>query len=232
MFFTFSLSFTGPPSPDVIDVQVTQGRSLGIAVYWVSVQGAENYIALTSNGLNCASNYSSYCYITPVECGQNRSVSVTAYNEAGPSSPSQPASYITCEYINHASSTPENTWDVRHVSNFPKLLNLPFNISEHPSLSPSDPCVPDNIWVEEPNPGNCSLRWDSVQLFDYYMAFIKRDDGTERSCNTTQTICPFFCACGYNYLVTVFPYNQAGSSPSANVQNYTTSKTTSQKHTQ
>lgn len=85
----------------MIDVQVTQGRSLGIAVYWVQVQGAETYIAWTSNGRNCTSLDNGYCYITPVECGQNRSVSVTAYNAAGPSSPSQPATYITCGYKTH-----------------------------------------------------------------------------------------------------------------------------------
>lgn len=63
------------------------------------------------------------------------------------------------------------------------------------------------------------------------MAFIKRDDGTEKSCNTTKTTCSFFCACGYTYLVTVFPYNQAGSSPYANVQNYTTSNHHKAAHT-
>uniref|UniRef100_A0A3Q1JY40 Fibronectin type-III domain-containing protein n=1 Tax=Anabas testudineus TaxID=64144 RepID=A0A3Q1JY40_ANATE len=144
--------------------------------------GAENYIAWTSNGRNCTSTDNSYCYITPLECGQNRSVSVTAYNTAGP-------------IYNHISFS---------------------------SLSLSDPCLPDKIWVEEPSPSNCLLKWDQVQLVEYYMAFIKRDDGTERSCNTTETTCQFFCACGYTYLVTVFPYNQAGSSPYANVQNYTT----------
>ncbi|KAM7379237.1 hypothetical protein PAMP_004802 [Pampus punctatissimus] len=164
---------TGPPTPDVTHIQVTQGRSLGIAVYWVKVQGAETYTALTSNSQNCTTIDISYCSIMPVECGQNHSVSVTAYNSAGPSIPSQPADYITY------------------------------------------PCPPENIWVEEPEAGNCSVVWDEVPLVEYYMAFIKRDDGTEKSCNTTGTTCPFFCMCGYTYLTTVFPYNQAGSSPSA-----------------
>lgn len=91
----------------------------------------------------------------------------------------------------------------------------------------ADPCPPENIWVEEPEAGNCSVVWEEVPLVEYYMAFIKRDDGTEKSCNTTGTTCPFTCTCGYTYLTTVFPYNQAGSSPYAHVRNYTTSRSTS-----
>ncbi len=91
-------------------------------------------------------------------------------------------------------------------------------------FNPLDPCPPENIWVEEPEAGNCSVVWDEVPLVEYYMAFIKRDDGTEKSCNTTETTCPFFCMCGYTYHTTVFPYNQAGSSPHAHVRNYTTSR--------
>uniref|UniRef100_UPI0037E93C90 fibronectin type III domain-containing protein 7 n=1 Tax=Semicossyphus pulcher TaxID=241346 RepID=UPI0037E93C90 len=171
---------TRPPSPAVTQVLVTQGRSLGVYVNWVSVKGAESYIALTTNGQNCTSAGSGFCFIIPVECGQNHSVSVTAYNKAGPSSPSHPADYITY------------------------------------------PCPPENIWVEEPTAGDCSVVWDEVPLVEYYMAFIKRDDGTEKSCNSTETTCPFFCMCGYTYLTTVFPYNQAGSSPYSQVRNYTT----------
>ncbi|XP_060900508.1 fibronectin type III domain-containing protein 7 [Labrus mixtus] len=171
---------TRPPSPDVIQVQVTTGRSLGVTVYWQLVQGAESYVVWTTNGQNCTSTGSSYCFIIPVECGQNQSVFVIAYNRAGASSPSEPADYITY------------------------------------------PCPPKNIWVEEPTAGNCSVVWDQVPLVEYYMAFIKRGDGMEESCNTTGTSCPFFCMCGYTYLTTVFPYNQAGSSPYSQVQNYTT----------
>ncbi|XP_041848243.1 fibronectin type III domain-containing protein 7 [Melanotaenia boesemani] len=170
---------TRPPSPDVTQVQVTQGRSLGIAVYWVSVQGAQNYMVWTSNGQNCSTR-NSYCYITPADCGQNHSLSVTAYNQAGPSSPSKPAEYITY------------------------------------------PCPPENIWVEEPTASNCSVLWEEVPLVEYYVAFIKRDDGTETSCNTTKATCTFFCMCGYTYLTSVFPYNQAGTSLYAHIRNYTT----------
>ncbi|XP_034559368.1 fibronectin type III domain-containing protein 7 [Notolabrus celidotus] len=171
---------TCPLRPNVTHVQVNQGRAPGITVYWQSVKGAESYVVSTSNGQNCTSTGSSYCFIIPVECGQNHSVLVTAYNKGGPSSPSQPVDYITY------------------------------------------PCPPENIWVEEPTAGNCSVVWDEVPLVEYYMAFIKRDDGTEKSCNTTETSCPFFCMCGHTYLTTVFPFNQAGSSPFAQVRNYTT----------
>ncbi|XP_054623920.1 fibronectin type III domain-containing protein 7 isoform X2 [Dunckerocampus dactyliophorus] len=171
---------TRPPSPDVIHVQVTQGRALGIAVYWVFVQGAEEYLAWTTNGQNCTATTNNYCYISAVTCGQNHSVSVTAFNSAGPSTPSPPADYVTY------------------------------------------PCPPDNIRVEEPNTGNCTVVWDEVPLVEFYMTFIKRDDGTEKFCNTTGSSCHFFCMCGYTYLTSVFPYNQAGSSPDAHVQNYTT----------
>ncbi|XP_061587081.1 fibronectin type III domain-containing protein 7 [Cololabis saira] len=170
---------TRPSTPDVTQIQVTQGRSRGVAVYWASVQSARSYIAWTSNGQNCSTD-SIYCYILPVECGQNQSVSVTAYNGAGPSTPSQPAEYLTY------------------------------------------PCPTANIWVEEPAAGNCSVVWDRVSLVEYYVAFIKRDDGTEKLCNTTETTCPFFCMCGYTYLTSVFPYNQAGTSQDAHVRKYTT----------
>lgn len=93
----------------------------------------------------------------------------------------------------------------------------------NPETPLTDPCPPENIWVEEPTAGNCSVVWEEVPLVDYYIAFIKRDDGTEKSCNTTETRCQFFCMCGYTYLTTVFPYNLAGSSPYSHVRNYTTS---------
>lgn len=85
----------------MIHIQMTQGRSLEVTVYWGSVQGAESYIAFTTNGQNCTSTVQSFCFLTPVDCGQNHSVSVIAYNKAGPSDPSQPADYITCGYITH-----------------------------------------------------------------------------------------------------------------------------------
>ena len=97
------VSFPGPPSPDVTYIQLSPGRSLALSVYWGPVQGADSYVAWTSNGQNCSSTGQSYCFISPVECGQNLSIAVTAYNRAGPSSPSDPEDYITCEDVTHKS---------------------------------------------------------------------------------------------------------------------------------
>lgn len=57
-----------------------------------------------------------------------------------------------------------------------------------------------------------------------YEAFIKRNDGGEETCNTTRNNCTFRCECGYTYLMSVFAFNQAGSSPEGEVFNYTTCK--------
>uniref|UniRef100_A0A672F3L7 Fibronectin type III domain containing 7a n=1 Tax=Salarias fasciatus TaxID=181472 RepID=A0A672F3L7_SALFA len=162
--------------PPVVAASVAgDGRSLSLSVHWATVHGASYYIASTSDGLNCSTDYS-LCYINPVKCGQNHTVRVEAYNRAGrcPSSP------------------------------------VPV------------PCPPENIWVEEATAGNCSVKWDKVSQADHYVTFIKRDDGTEKSCNTTDTACWFFCMCGYTYFTSVFPYNEAGSSIFSPVRNYTT----------
>ncbi|KAF7661780.1 hypothetical protein LDENG_00254310 [Lucifuga dentata] len=169
---------TRPSSPYITLVQMTPGRSLGIVIFWDGVEGATNYTAQNDNYQNCTTE-DSYCFITPVKCGQNNTVSVTAYNYAGPSVPSNPMNYITY------------------------------------------PCPPEN-WVEEPTPGNCSLKWHKAPMTEYYVAFIKRFEGTEVWCNTTETSCQFECLCSNTYLTTVLPYNQAGTSPLAPIRNYTT----------
>ncbi|XP_036446665.1 fibronectin type III domain-containing protein 7 [Colossoma macropomum] len=97
-----------------------------------------------------------------------------------------------------------------------------------PSL-PSDPqqfitfpCPPQPLRVDEIAAGNCSVIWSAVSYVDYYTAFIKRDDGTEETCNSTGTSCNFNCHCGYSYIMSVFANNQAGSSPPGPVLNQTT----------
>lgn len=87
----------------------------------------------------------------------------------------------------------------------------------------SVPCPPDSVWIEEVTTGNCSVMWSEVPWVDYYIAYVKSDDGLEEHCNTSSTACYFQCKCGYTYLSTVFAYNQAGSSPPGHEVNYTTS---------
>ncbi|XP_071760127.1 fibronectin type III domain-containing protein 7-like [Centroberyx gerrardi] len=84
------------------------------------------------------------------------------------------------------------------------------------------PCPPESLAVAESDVENCTLTWNAVPHADKYMAFIKRDDGSEETCNTTGSSCNYHCQCGYTYLMSVFAFNQAGSSPPGPVLNYTT----------
>ncbi|KAK9980103.1 hypothetical protein ABG768_013500 [Culter alburnus] len=170
---------TRPPVPGDVQVQLTPGRSIDLAVYWQSVRGADEYIAVSSTGQNCSSSVL-YCIISPLSCSQNHSIIVVASNEAGTSDPSNPEDLLTF------------------------------------------PCPPDSVWIEEVTTGNCSVMWSEVPWVDYYIAYVKSDDGLEEHCNTSSTACYFQCKCGYTYLSTVFAYNQAGSSPPGHEVNYTT----------
>ncbi|KAM4629308.1 fibronectin type III domain-containing protein 7-like [Polymixia lowei] len=84
------------------------------------------------------------------------------------------------------------------------------------------PCPPESLAVTETEAGNCSLTWNAVPHADEYKAFIKTDNGSEEACNTTDNTCDFPCHCGYTYLMSVFAFNQAGSSPPGQLLNYTT----------
>ncbi|KAK1164001.1 fibronectin type III domain-containing protein 7-like [Acipenser oxyrinchus oxyrinchus] len=154
-------------------------RSLGVDVSWSLVEGAEIYTVLGSSRLNCTSVFSS-CTISPLECGNNYSVIVVASNKAGPSSPSEPANFLTV------------------------------------------PCAPQGIRIEEVNPGNLTVSWSTVPLGEYYIVYVKRDDGLEVFCNTSQSTCDYQFQCGFTYFITVFAYNTAGQSPLGSVLNYTT----------
>ncbi|XP_067452401.1 fibronectin type III domain-containing protein 7-like [Thunnus thynnus] len=84
------------------------------------------------------------------------------------------------------------------------------------------PCPPESLALEEPAEGNCTLTWNTVPYADSYVAYIKRGDGGEETCNTTSNSCTYHCQCGYTYLMSVFAFNQAGSSPQGEILNYTT----------
>ncbi|KAI4885461.1 hypothetical protein NFI96_014413, partial [Prochilodus magdalenae] len=190
---------TRPPVPGDVQVSLSLSRSLELYVYWQAVRGADLYYAVSSNGQNCTASGEMYCIISPLNCSENHMVTVTAQNEAGPSSPSQPEALLTCTcYTNTHKHTPAN--------NDPR----------------ADPCPPDSVEVGEVGVGNCSVTWAAAPWVDYYVAYVKRIDGAEEQCNTTSTTCYYNCHCSYTYLTTVFAYNGAGTSPQGPILNYTT----------
>ncbi|XP_034635954.1 fibronectin type III domain-containing protein 7 isoform X2 [Trachemys scripta elegans] len=84
------------------------------------------------------------------------------------------------------------------------------------------PCAPGSITIEEDNPGKLSVSWSNADLGDYYVVFVKSDDGLEVHCNTSHTQCHFQSDCGFTYFISVFAYNKAGQSPLGDIFNYTT----------
>lgn len=85
-------------------------------------------------------------------------------------------------------------------------------------------CAPGRVMIQEEPPGHLSVAWSNVELGDYYVAFVKSDDGLEVHCNTSLTQCNFLSECGFTYFISVFAYNKAGQSPLGDVFNYTTGK--------
>ncbi|XP_006092676.1 fibronectin type III domain-containing protein 7 isoform X3 [Myotis lucifugus] len=83
-------------------------------------------------------------------------------------------------------------------------------------------CAPGRVMIQEDPPGHLSVSWSNVDLGDYYVAFVKSDDGLEVHCNTSLPRCDFPSACGFTYFISVFAYNRAGQSPLGDVFNYTT----------
>ncbi|KAM8780557.1 fibronectin type III domain-containing protein 7 [Rhynchonycteris naso] len=83
-------------------------------------------------------------------------------------------------------------------------------------------CAPGRVMILEDPPGHLSVSWSNVDLGDYYVAFVKSDDGLEVHCNTSLTQCNFLSECGFTYFISVFAYNKAGQSPLGDVFNYTT----------
>ncbi|XP_030218564.1 fibronectin type III domain-containing protein 7 [Gadus morhua] len=176
---------TRPPTPKPVEVLLAIGqiRVPAVRVYFGSSKGADTYFVESSTGQNCTPHQSlslNYCIISPLVCGQNLSVMVTAANTAGPSVPSAEEDFQTY------------------------------------------PCPPERIWVEEPWPASCRVAFSLSPMADFYMVFVKRDDGIEMNCNTTGAPCPFTCTCGFTYFSTVFAHNPSGSSPWGAVANYTT----------
>ncbi|KAG2461557.1 FNDC7 protein, partial [Polypterus senegalus] len=85
---------TRPARPESVQVTLANSRAIGMEVSWSRVEGADNYTAYSTDGLNCT-GVDVKCQIGPLQCGNNYSVSVLAYNRAGPSVASLPAYFLT-----------------------------------------------------------------------------------------------------------------------------------------
>ncbi|NWS65931.1 FNDC7 protein, partial [Crotophaga sulcirostris] len=172
---------TSPKAPAGVQVAFNSG-TLRAMVSWMPTEGALTYSVTASSGLlklKCNTSSAS-CTVPSLRCGSEYYVSVTAYNDAGYSTPTDAVSLKTV------------------------------------------PCAPVNISIEEDEPGHLLVSWSSVNFGDYYVVFVKSDDGLEVHCNTSQTQCHFQSDCGFTYFISVFAYNKAGQSPSGDVFNYTT----------
>ncbi|XP_066511250.1 fibronectin type III domain-containing protein 7-like [Hoplias malabaricus] len=86
---------TRPSVPEDVQVSLSLTRSLGLVVYWQPVRGADIYYAESILGQNCTSYGDPFCIISPLNCSENHLVTVTAQNQAGPSSPSEPGDLLT-----------------------------------------------------------------------------------------------------------------------------------------
>lgn len=95
-----TVSSTGPPTPTFVNVSVVWSNdAAGLSVSWeleTDVYGPIEYFVTSDQNRSCASSSSS-CILAPVGCGQVHVIQVVASNEAGPSFPSSPEVFITCE---------------------------------------------------------------------------------------------------------------------------------------
>lgn len=100
----FVLFLSGPPTPSSVNVSLERSNGVaGLSVSWEYVQdvnGSIEYFVTSNQNRNCSSTSSS-CTLSPVGCGEVHLIQVTASNEAGPSFPSSPVLFITCEYSRH-----------------------------------------------------------------------------------------------------------------------------------
>lgn len=90
---------TGPHTPQSIVLLTTMVKDvMGLLVSWDPAQGASQYMAMSSSGLNCSSTSTS-CTLSPLNCGQIHYISVPAFNRAGPSQFFEPQRYVSCEFF-------------------------------------------------------------------------------------------------------------------------------------
>lgn len=112
---------TRPPAPSSVNVSmVMTNGGAGLSVSWElgqAVHGSVYYHAISDQGPTCNSS-SSPCVLSAVGCGEMHTIQVVASNEAGPSQPSSPVTFITypCppDSLAQAETSPGNctlTWN-------------------------------------------------------------------------------------------------------------------------
>ncbi|XP_038150998.1 fibronectin type III domain-containing protein 7-like [Cyprinodon tularosa] len=84
------------------------------------------------------------------------------------------------------------------------------------------PCPPESLTLLESSEGDCTLTWNTVPYADGYETVVRKGNISETPCNSTSNNCTYQCQCGYNYLMSVMAYNQAGKSPEGRILNHTT----------
>lgn len=86
----------GPKAPEDVQVAFNSG-ALRAIVSWMPTEGALTYSVTASSGLlklNCNTSSAS-CMVPSLQCGSEYYVSVTAYNDAGSSKPTDAVSLKT-----------------------------------------------------------------------------------------------------------------------------------------
>ncbi|XP_053719565.1 fibronectin type III domain-containing protein 7-like [Synchiropus splendidus] len=106
--------------------------------------------------------------------------------------------------------------NIHVVASNPSGSSLP---SVHDFIS--YPCSPDSLVLEDPVEDECALTWAPVPHAEIYVVVIKRSDGSEETCNTTDTNCTFTCGCGLTHLLSAYAQNDAGTSPAGPMLNFT-----------
>ena len=98
--FLLSWLFAGPATPGPFNVSVEHGPgAAGLIVSWEPVfqdYGAVVYLVNSSQGLQCNTTDLS-CRLEPIVCAETYNLQMVAENNAGPSTPTDPETFVTCE---------------------------------------------------------------------------------------------------------------------------------------
>ncbi|KAK1790979.1 hypothetical protein P4O66_014813, partial [Electrophorus voltai] len=199
---TYSIKATawdasGIPGDDVTIYQITRPPTpVGVQVFLDPMRLMGNGLAVTWQLVKGADLYYAWS-----STGQNCSAATELMCIISP---------VICSQKHLVNVTAENKAGPSNPSDSQALVTCTY------------PCSPESVNMTEHAVENCSVTWTPVAWADYYLTYIKRDDGAEILCNTTSTTCYFSCPCSSNFLISVFANNQNGPSPPGLTLNYTT----------